>query len=167
MDGKLSGIIMKLTSKILTTFLLVLSACSGVDSVIKKRWSNSENTISIVDMTSKDFRLMDAGSKLQGTVEEQLQFTGYVLAGKNSRFSLKYKVIQFDGGNRMARIATMGIAESAKGELRVKAALFDQGNMVGAWEVNSWISGGITGGSEQDLFETAAKEIADHLRGDF
>jgi hypothetical protein len=39
--------------------------------------------------------------------------------------------------------------------------------MVGAWEVNSWVSGGITGGSEQDLFDSAAKEIADHLRGDF
>ena len=147
--------------------LIALPACSGVDSVTKKRWSNSENTISIVDMTSRDFRLMDAGSKLQGAVEEQLEFTGYVLAGKNARYHLKFKVMQFDEGSRMARIATMGISESAKGELRVKAALYDSGDMVGAWEVNSWVSGGITGGSEQDLFDSAAKEIADHLRGDF
>ena len=118
-------------------------------------------------MTSRDFRLMDAGSKLQGAIEEQLQFTGYVLAGKNARYHLKFKVMQFDEGSRMARIATMGISESAKGELRVKAALYDSGDMVGAWEVNSWVSGGITGGSEQDLFDSAAQEIADHLRGDF
>jgi hypothetical protein len=39
--------------------------------------------------------------------------------------------------------------------------------MVGAWEVNSWISGGITGGSEENLFDSAADEIAGHLRGDF
>jgi hypothetical protein len=110
---------------------------------------------------------MDAGSKLQGAVEEQLEFTGYVLAGKTARYHLKFKVMKFDEGSRMARIATMGISESAKGELRVKAALYDGGDMVGAWEVNSWVSGGITGGSEQDLFDSAAQEIADHLRGDF
>ncbi len=158
---------MNLICKILLVLLIALPACSGVDSVTKKRWSNSENTISIVDMTSRDFRLMDAGSKLQGAVEEQLEFTGYVLAGKTARYHLKFKVMQFDEGSRMARIATMGISESAKGELRVKAALYDSGDMVGAWEVNSWVSGGITGGSEQDLFDSAAQEIADHLRGDF
>ncbi len=158
---------MNLICKTLLVLLIALPACSGVDSVTKKRWSNSENTISIVDMTSRDFRLMDAGSKLQGAVEEQLEFTGYVLAGKNARYHLKFKVLQFDEGSRMARIATMGIYESAKGELRVKAALFDGGDMVGAWEVNSWVSGGITGGSEQDLFDSVAQEIADHLRGDF
>ena len=158
---------MNLICKIFLVLLIALPACSGVDSVTKKRWSNSENTISIVDMTSRDFRLMDAGSKLQGAVEEQLEFTGYVLAGKNARYHLKFKVMQFDEGSRMARIATMGIYESAKGELRVKAALFDGGDMVGAWEVNSWVSGGITGGSEQNLFDSVAQEIADHLRGDF
>ncbi len=158
---------MNLICKIFLVLLIALPACSGVDSVTKKRWSNSENTISIVDMTSRDFRLMDAGSKLQGTVEEQLEFTGYVLAGKTARYHLKFKVMKFDEGSRMARIATMGISESAKGELRVKAALYDSGDMVGAWEVNSWVSGGITGGSEQDLFDSAAQEIADHLRGDF
>ena len=158
---------MNLICKILLVLLIALPACSGVDSVTKKRWSNSENTISIVDMTSRDFRLMDAGSKLQGAVEEQLEFTGYVLAGKTAHYHLKFKVMKFDEGSRMARIATMGIYESAKGELRVKAALFDGGDMVGAWEVNSWVSGGITGGSEQDLFDSAAQEIADHLRGDF
>ena len=158
---------MNLTCKILLVLLLALPACSGVDSVTKKRWSNSENTISIVDMTSRDFRLMDAGSKMQGAIEDQLQFTGYVLSGKNARYHLKYKVIEFEEGSRMARIATMGFADSAKGELRVKAALYDNGSMVGAWEVNSWIAGGIAGGSEDDLFDSAASEIAQHLRGDF
>jgi len=161
------GEIMNWISKILIVLLLALPACSGVDSVTKKRWSNSENTISIVDMTSKDFRLMDAGSKLQGAIEETLEMTGYILAGKNARYHLKYKIIEFDEGNRMARIATMGMSESAKAQLRVKAALYDNGNMVGAWEVDSWISGGIIGGSEENLYDFAAKEIADHLRGDF
>jgi hypothetical protein len=161
------GATMNLMTKILVVLLLTLPACSGVDSVTKKRWSNSENTISIVDMTSKDFRLMDAGSRLQGAIEENLQMTGYVLAGKNARYNLKYKVMEFDEGNRMARIATMGMSDSAKARLRVKAALYDNGNMVGAWEVDSWVSGGITGGSEDNLYSSAAKQIADHLRGDY
>ena len=159
--------IMRWISKILIMLLIALSACSGVDSVTKKRWSNSENTISIVDMTSKDFRLMDAGSKLQGAIEETLEMTGYILAGKNARYHLKYKIMEFDEGNRMARIATMGMSDSARAQLRVKAALYDNGNMVGAWEVDSWVSGGVTGGSEDNLYELAAKDIAEHLRGDF
>ena len=111
---------MNWVSKILIVLLLALPACSGVDSVTKKRWSNSENTISIVDMTSRDFRLMDAGSRLQGAIEENLETTGYILAGKNARYHLKYKVLEFDEGNRMARIATMGMSDSAKAQLRVK-----------------------------------------------
>ena len=153
--------------KILIVLLIALPACSGVDSVTKKSWSNSENTISIVDMTSKDFRLIDAGSKLQGAIEETLEMTGYILAGKNARYHLKYKIIEFDEGNRMARLATMGMSDSARAQLRVKAALYDNGNMVGAWEVDSWVSGGVTGGSEDNLYELAAKDIAEHLRGDF
>ena len=154
-------------SKILIVLLIALPACAGVDSVTKKSWSNSENTISIVDMTSKDFRLIDAGSKLQGAIEETLEMTGYILAGKNARYHLKYKIIEFDEGNRMARLATMGMSDSARAKLRVKAALYDNGNMVGAWEVDSWVSGGVTGGSEDNLYELAAKDIAEHLRGDF
>ena len=154
-------------SKILIVLLIALPACAGVDSVTKKSWSNSENTISIVDMTSKDFRLIDAGSKLQGAIEETLEMTGYILAGKNARYHLKYKIIEFDEGNRMARLATMGMSDSARAQLRVKAALYDNGNIVGAWEVDSWVSGGVTGGSEDNLYELAAKDIAEHLRGDF
>jgi hypothetical protein len=154
-------------SKILIVLLIALPACAGVDSVTKKSWSNSENTISIVDMTSKDYRLIDAGSKLQGAIEETLEMTGYILAGKNARYHLKYKIIEFDEGNRMARLATMGMSDSARAQLRVKAALYDNGDMVGAWEVDSWVSGGVTGGSEDNLYEFAAKEIAEHLRGDF
>ena len=154
-------------SKILIVLLIALPACAGVDSVTKKSWSNSENTISIVDMTSKDFRLIDAGSKLQGAIEETLEMTGYILAGKNARYHLKYKIIEYDEGNRITRIVTMGMSDSARAQLRVKAALYDNGNMVGAWEVDSWVSGGVTGGSEDNLYELAAKDIAEHLRGDF
>jgi hypothetical protein len=158
---------MKLISKILIFSLLFLSACSGVDSITKKRYQNSENTIVLIDMTARDFDLQDAGSQLQGAIEDAMVMTSYALAGENARYSLKYKILEFDEGSRWARIATMGLADSAKGKLRVKAALFDGSEMVGAWEVNSWIKGGPTGGSDQEMFDEAAKEIVNHLRGDF
>jgi len=158
---------MKLITYLLLLFLLCLNSCSGVGSVTKKRYQNSENTIVIIDMTARNFDLQDAGSQLQGAIEDAMLETSYALAGENARYRLKYKVLEYDEGNRIARIATMGISDFGKSTLRVKAALFDEQKMVGAWEVNSWVKGGPTGGTEAKLFERAAKEITSHLRGDF
>ena len=58
----------------------------------------------------------------------------------------------------------MGVSSSAQAKLKVKVALFDEEEMVGGWEVNSWLSGGL---SETKLFTQAAEEIASHLKGDF
>ena len=146
--------------------MLSLTACSGVGSVTKKRYQNSENTILIYDMTARNFDLQDAGSQLQGAIEDAMLDTSYKVARENARYRLKFKVLEYDEGNRIARIATMGLSDFGKSTLRVKAALFDNRNMVGAWEVNSWVKGGPTGGTEEKLFERAAKEIISHLRGD-
>ena len=158
---------MKFITNILILSLLVLPACSGVGSVTKKRYQNTENTIVIKELTSRDFDLQDAGSQLQSAIEDAMADTSYTLAGESARYRLKYKVLEFDGGSRIARIATMGFSDSAKAKLRVKAALFDGGDMVGAWEVDSWVKGGPMGGTEEKLFERAAKEITSHLKGDF
>ena len=158
---------MKFISNILVLILLVLPGCSGVDSVTKKRYQNTENTIVLKDLTASDFDLQDAGSQLQSAIEDAMADTSYTIAGDSARYRLKYKVLEFDGGSRIARIATMGFSDSAKAKLRVKAALFDGRDMVGAWEVDSWVKGGPMGGTEKDLFERAAKEITSHLKGDF
>ena len=159
---------MKFITNILVLSLLVLPACSGVGSVTKKRYQNTENTIVLQDLTTRDFDLQDAGSQLQSAIEDAMADTSYTLAGESARYRLKYKVLEFDGGSRMARIATMGFSDSAKAKLKVKAALFDgPKKMVGAWEVNSWVKGGLMGGTEEKLFERAAKEITSHLKGDF
>ena len=158
---------MRFITNILVLSLLVLPACSGVGSVTKKRYQNTENTIVLRDLTSSDFDLQDAGSQLQSAIEDAMVDTSYTIAGESARYSLKYKVLEFDGGSRIARIASMGFSDSAKAKLRVKAALFDGQDMVGAWEVDSWVKGGLTGGTDKDLFERAAKEITSHLKGDF
>ncbi|MEK9629704.1 MAG: hypothetical protein VW455_11880 [Nitrospinota bacterium] len=158
---------MKYIANILIISILALSACSGVGSVTKKRYQNAENTIVLIDLTARSFDLQDAGSQLQGAIEKAIQDTSYALAGESARYRLKYKVLEYDEGNRALRIASMGFADSAKSELRVKVALFDGRQMVGAWEVHSWVKGGPTGGTEEKLFERAAKEITSHLRGDY
>ena len=72
--------------------------------------------------------------------------------------------MEYDEGSAIGRIASMGVSSSAQAKLKVKVALFDEEEMVGGWEVNSWLSGGL---SEEKLFTKAAEEIASHLKGDF
>jgi hypothetical protein len=158
---------MKLIAKISILFLLVLSACSGVDSVTKKRYANSENTIVLIDLTKRSFRLQEAGSKLQNSIEQEMLNTSYAVAGENARYRLKYKVLEYNEGSRIGRIASLGFADFSKSRLKVKVALFDGRKMVGAWQINSWVKGGPTGGTDEKLFERAAIEITGHLRGDF
>ncbi len=158
---------MKIITQILILSLLVLPACSGVGSLTKKRYQNAENTIVLIDMTTRDYDLQNAGSQLQRAIEDAMVDTSYALAGESARYRLKYKVLEYDEGSRALRIASMGFSDWAKSKLRAKVALFDGRDMVGAWEVNSWVAGGPTGGTEEKLFERAAKEITSHLRGDF
>ena len=158
---------MRIITHILILSFLALPACSGVGSLTKKRYQNAENTIVLIDMTTRDYDLQNAGSQLQSALEDAMVDTSYALAGESARYRLKYKVLEFDEGSRALRIASMGFSDWARAKLRTKVALFDGGDMVGAWEVNSWVKGGPTGGTEEKLFERAAKEITSHLRGDF
>ena len=77
---------MKFITKISVLFLLVFSACSGVDSVTKKRYANSENTIVLIDLTRRSFDLQDAGSQLQSSIEQEMLNTSYALTGEGARY---------------------------------------------------------------------------------
>lgn len=132
---------MKIIIQILILSLLNLPACSGVGSLTKKRYQNAENTIVLIDMTTRDYDLQNAGSQLQSAVEDAMVDTSYALAGDSARYRLKYKVLEFDEGSRALRIASMGFSDWARSKLRVKVGLFDGSDMIGAWEVNSWVGG--------------------------
>ena len=142
-------------------------SCSGVDSQIKKSFKNTENTIALKDMTSRDYRMMDAGSQLESAIEDMISRSMFILTQDNPKYVLKYKVLNYYEGNRVVRFSTFGISKAAHGRLEVKAALFEHGDIVGAWTIDSWIKGGITGGDPGTLFQQAADEIMNHLRGDF
>jgi hypothetical protein len=151
----------------LTLMVFLITACSGAQSEVKKSWRNTENTLRITDLTSNDYNLSEASGRLYELLEEKIDGTGFIPSGKDSRYELKYKVLEFNEGSRFGRIATFGGSQSARARLKVKVALVKEGNLVGGWVVDSWVKGGIIGGSPSNLFQKAAEKIADNLKGDF
>ena len=158
---------MKRLPYLLASVVIIFSACSGVDSQTKKSFANTENTIAIKDMTSKDYKLMDAGSQLESAIEDMIDRSMFFVTQENPKYVLKYKVLDYYEGNRVTRFSTFGISKASHAKLEVKAALFEHGEMVGAWTIDSWVKGGVTGGDPGTLFQQAADEIMNHLRGDF
>ena len=151
---------------IISTFIF-LSSCAGVDSQTKKSFKNTENTIALKDMTSRDYKMMDAGSQLESAIEDMISRSMFILTQESPKYILKYKILDYYEGNRVTRFSTFGISKAAHAKLEIKAALFEHGEMVGAWTIDSWVKGGVTGGDPGTLFQKAADEIMDHLRGDF
>ncbi len=152
---------------IIVALLFIFSACTGVDSVTKKSWRNDSNSIVIEDMTPQNENLLDASSTLQGILEDLIQInTSYVITRDTARYELKFRVLEYQEGSRVSRLVTLGMADFAKAQLRVKVGLFDGKTMLGFWEVEAWVNGGIIGGSHSQVFDDAAMEIVEHLKGD-
>lgn len=158
---------MKHPNYTLISIFIFLSACTGVNSQVKKSFTNVENTIALKDMTVRDYRMMDAGSQLESAIEDKISRSMFILTQENPKYILKYKVLDYYEGSRVTRFSTFGISKAAHAKLEVKAALFDEGEMVGAWTIDSWVKGGVTGGDPATLFQQVADEIMNHLRGDF
>ena len=150
----------------LISIFLLFSACAGVDSRTNKSFKNTENTILLKDLTARDYRMMDAGSQLESALEDVIARSMFIIARESPKYVLKYKVLNYSKGSRVARFSTFGLAKSAQGLLEVKVALYVEGQRVGAWTIDAWIKGGITGGDPRTLFQQAADEIMSHLRGD-
>ena len=134
---------------IVSTFLF-FSACVGVSSQINKDFKNTENTIAIKDLTSRDHEMVDAGSLLEDALEDTIARSVFIVTRENSKYVLKYKVLNYREGRALS-----------KSTLEVKAALYDEGEKVGAWTIDAWVRG-----AKARLFQKAADEIMRHLRGD-
>ena len=141
---------MKYYSYSIISIFLFFSACVGVSSQTNKDFKNTENTIAIKDLTSRDHEAMDAGSQLEDALEDTISRSGFIITYENPKYVLKYKVLNYSKGHPLAKSA-----------LEVKAALYDEGDMVGAWTVDAWVRG-----VKARLFQKAADEIMRHLRGD-
>ena len=130
--------------------LLFFSGCAGIDSQVNKSFQNTDSTIGLKDLTSRDHEMMDAGSQLEDALEYEIARSMFVVTRENPRYVLKYKVLNYRKGRALS-----------KSTLEVKAALYDEGDMVGAWTVDAWVRG-----VKARLFQKAADEIMRHLRGD-
>ena len=141
---------MKHYSYFTISIFLFFSACSGVDSRVNKSFKNTENTITLKDLTARDYRMMDAGSQLEDALEDTISRSVFIVTREDPKYVLKYKVLNYREGRALS-----------KSTLKVKAALYDEGNMVGAWTVDAWVRG-----VKARLFQKAADEITLRLRGD-
>ncbi len=151
---------------LLILILLTLTACTGAESVTKKRWENKDTTIQLVNLTAKGGELGDAGADLGFAVEDALGDSAFVVVeNQEAHYQLKYKVVDFQKGNRWKRMLSFGIHEKSRATLTVKIALYNKRGMLTAWEVDAWVNSGPTGGTESSLFDKAADEILNHLKG--
>ena len=141
---------MKYYSYFIISIFLFFSACAGVSSQTNKNFTNTDNTIAIKDLTPRDHEMMDAGSQLEDALEDTIARSVFIITHENPKYILKYKVLNYRKGSALS-----------KSTLEVKAALYDEGNKVGAWTIDAWIRG-----VKARLFQKAADEIMRHLRGD-
>ena len=141
---------MKYYSYFIISIFLFFSACAGVSSQTNKNFKNTENTIALKDLTARDHEMMDAGSQLEDALEDTIARSVFIITHENPKYILKYKVLNYRKGRALS-----------KSTLEVKAALYDEGDMVGAWTVDAWVRG-----VKARLFQKAADEIMRRLRGD-
>ena len=134
----------------IVSIFLFFSACVGVSSQTNKGFKNTGNTIAIKDLTSRDHEAMDAGSQLEDALDHTIARSVFIVTRENPKYVLKYKVLNYREGRALS-----------KSTLEVKAALYDEGDMVGAWTVEAWVRG-----AEARLFQKTADEIIRRLRGD-
>jgi S1-C subfamily serine protease len=103
-----------------------------------------------------------AGNQLKRELETTFRKMGFGLNNQEFQYQLKFKILKYDEGD-VGRFFSFGLSGSSKGKLKANVALYHRGNMLGAWEINSWVKGGITGGSTDMMFERAIKEIVKNV----
>jgi hypothetical protein len=147
--------------------VVALGACTGAQTVTHKRWEQHLNRVYLNDITVKNNSFKEAGSQLRLALEKRLDDSLFIIGEepKQAKYELKYKITQFEEGSRLKRLATFGIDEGSQALLNVKIALIGKEGTLGAWQVKTWVKGGLTGGSENELFTQAAEQILQHLRG--
>jgi hypothetical protein len=152
---------------ILISLALVLGACSGTQTVTHKRWEMDQNKVYLRDVTPKNDSLQEAGSRLRLALEEELDESLFIVGEEpqKTKYELKYKILRFEEGSRWKRLVTLGIDDGSMAKLNVKIALVGKEGVLGAWQVKTWVKGGITGGSQDKLFTEAAEQILQHMKG--
>jgi hypothetical protein len=141
----------------LASIILVLLMI-GISPVVSLA-GEEKGSIKIEDVTSI-LLLEDTGNQLKRELEVAFQQMGIDLNSKEFQYLLKFKIIQFNKGSQVGRLFSLGLSDSARGELVTKVALYRSGSFVGAWEINSWVSSG----SSNSMFGFATDEIIEKFK---
>jgi len=151
----------------LIVLMIGLGACSGTQTVTHKRWDQHMNSVYLQDITVKNNSLGEAASRLRLALERRLDDSLFIVGEepKETKYQLKYKITQYDEGSRLKRLATFGIDDNSRALLNVKIALIGKEGVLGAWQVKTWVRGGLTGGSTNEVFSQAAEQILQHMKG--
>jgi hypothetical protein len=151
----------------LAILITLLGACSGAKTVTHKKWDENLNTVYLRDITVKGDSMNEASSRLRLALENKFDDSLFIVGEEPERtkYQLKYQITQFDEGNRLKRLATFGIDDGSRALLSVKVALIGKEGVLGAWQVQTWVRGGLVGGSADDVFSQAAEQILQHMKG--
>lgn len=144
-----------------------LSACTGAKSITHKRWDQHRNTVYLLDITVQNNGFGKAGDRLRLALEDRLEDSMFVVGEdpKQAKYQLKYQITQYKKGSQLKRLVTLGIDDGSRALLNVKIALMGEEGVLGAWQVQTWVRGGLTGGTDKALFSQAADKIIKHLKG--
>lgn len=121
---------------------------------VKVEILRGDNTVQISDAVTEAF---------ERQLQKRLYQDGLVQPGAG--LTLKYRFIQYDGGNRVARYVFGGIGNCGEASLTVEVTYFDaNGTYLGKIQTEGKISSGLFGGSTASAVEKAAEEVAKYTR---
>ena len=116
---------MRIDRLLLLLTVFALTACTGADTITKKRWENRDTTVRIMDLSGGKGEFGDAGHRFGLAIEDALDDTAFVVTQKQSHYVLKFKVVEFQEGKRWKRMMTLGIDESSRAMMKAPITVED------------------------------------------
>jgi hypothetical protein len=158
---------MKNALKIFNLLLViaVLSSCGTGRVIVLQSVHNVPSNPGIRIQAAKDTvkTSQEISNKFSKYLSEALYTEEKICWGDD--ILLKYRFLQINEGNRLARWFTAGIGNAGEGSLTIEATYYDKSDkLLGKIHTEGKIGSGFFGGSIDSALEKAASEIAAYTR---